>query len=104
MASDTYRDRQDSKIFGSRLIIFRRKGVESGYFSFRAKISGVAGYFRKSCGTSDAAQAMVFAEGAYEDLLVRHKGGFSLRELTVDKFFNDWLERKKHNFTASRAK
>lgn len=104
MASETYRDRQDSKIFGSRLIIFRRKGVESGYFSFRAKISGVAGYIRKSCGTSDAAQAMVFAEGAYEDLLVRHKGGFSLRELTVDKFFNDWLERKKHNFTASRAK
>ena len=37
---------------------------------------------------------MVFAEGAYEDLLIRHKGGFSLRELTVDKFFYDWLERK----------
>lgn len=102
--TEAYQDRQDSKIYGSRLIIFRRKGVENGFFTYRAKIAGVARYIRRSCGTSDAAEAMLFAQSAYEDLLIRNKGGFSLKELTVDKFFHDWIERKKHNFTASRVK
>jgi integrase len=102
--SETYQDRQDSKLYGERLIIFRRKGVGNGFFTFRAKISGVVGYIRRSCGTSDEAEAMLVAKSAYEDLLVRHKGGFTLTELTVDKFFADWIERKRHNFTASRAK
>jgi integrase len=101
--SETYQDRQDSKLYGDRLIIFRRKGVENGFFTFRAKIAGVVGYIRRSCGTSDAAEAMLVAKSAYEDLLVRHKGGFTLKELTVDKFFTDWIERKRHNFTATRA-
>jgi len=46
---------------------------------------------------------MVFAEDAYQDLLVRQKGGFSLKTLTVDKFYRDWLERKKQNLTPVRA-
>jgi len=101
--AEAYQDRQDSKIYGSRLIIFRRKGVENGFFTYRAKIAGVGGYIRRSCGTSDAGEAMLVAQSEYEDLLLRHKGGFSLNELTVDKFFYDWIERKRHNFTASRA-
>ena len=104
MASETYRDRQDSKIYGSRLIIYRRKDILNDIFTFRAKVAGVGGYIRRSCGTNNAARAMVVAESAYEDLLVRHKGGFSLTELTVDKFFHDWIERKKHNFTEQRTK
>ena len=101
--AEAYQDRQDSKIYGSRLIIFRRKGVENGFFTYRAKIAGVGGYIRRSCGTSDAGEAMLVAQSEYEDLLLRHRGGFSLTELTVDKFFYDWIERKRHNFTASRA-
>ena len=46
---------------------------------------------------------MLVAQIAYEGLLLRTKYGFSSRELTVDKFFYNWIERKKHNFTASRV-
>jgi len=102
MSAKRYPDRQDSKIYGSRLIIHRRPEYKTDFFYFRAKVPGVNGYIRRSCGTDDAARAMLFAESAYEDLLVRNKGGFSLNELTVDKFFYDWIERKKHNFTESR--
>ena len=96
MSAKRYPDRQDSKIYGSRLIIHRRPEYKTDFFYFRAKVPGVNGYIRRSCGTDDAARAMLFAESAYEDLLVRHKGGFSLNELTVDKFFYDWIERENH--------
>ena len=102
--TEAYQDRQDSKIYGSRLIIFRRRGVENGFFTYRAKIAGIGGYIRRSCGTGDAAEAMLFAQSAYEDLLIRNKSGFSLTELTADKFFYNWIEQKKHNFTAVRVK
>jgi integrase len=101
--SDTYNDRQDSKIYGSRLIIFRRKGAESGVFSFRAKIDGQVGYIRRSCDTTDPTEAMFVAHSEYDKLKVRALSGFALTELTVDKFFHDWIERKKHNFTETRA-
>ena len=100
----TYRGRQDSSIYGARLIIHKRGDLDADTYYFRARIAGNKGYIRRSCGTNNAAKAMVFAENAYEDLVVRQKGGFSLTELTVDKFFADWIERKRHNFTASRAK
>ena len=44
----------------------------------------------------------MFARAAYEDLLVRHKGGLSIVKMTVDKFFDEWIEKKKHNFTDTR--
>ena len=103
MSSNSYDDRHESKIYGALLIIHHRNDLDVDTYFFRAKIAGVKGYVRRSCGTNDAAKAMVAAESAFVDLLVRHKGGFSLKELTVDKFFTDWIERKRHNFTATRA-
>lgn len=100
---ERYRDRQDSAIYGSRLIIYRRKGDNVGNFSFRAKIAGRKAYIRRSCGTPDAAEAMVLAHQQYEELLIAHRGGFSLNKLTMDEFFTDWMSKKRHNFTESRA-
>ena len=71
-----YQDRQDSKIFGSRLIIHRRVDLDNDNFYFRAKVDGHTGYIRRSCQTLDGARAMVVAEDAYEELRVRAKGGF----------------------------
>jgi hypothetical protein len=74
-----YQDRQDSKIYGSRLIIHRRVDLGNDNFYFRAKVSGHTGYIRRSCQTDDPARAMLLAEQAYEELLVRAKGGFALK-------------------------
>ena len=76
--SATYKDRQDSDIYGERLVIFRRNDLANDNYFFRAKITGVGGYIRRSCKTENAAEAMVFARSAYEDLLVRHRGGWCL--------------------------
>ena len=54
-----YQDRQDSKIYGSRLIIHRRVDLDNNNFYFRAKVSGHTGYIRRSCQTSDPARAML---------------------------------------------
>ena len=103
--SATYRDRHDSKIYGSRLIIFRRKDApEGGAFSFRAKIDGNKGYIRRTLKETNPDKALVLAEQEYENLRVRHKGGFSLKELSVDKFFDAWIQTQKTRLTDSRYK
>ena len=61
----TYRDRKDSEIYAERLIVFRRNDWANDNSFFRAKIAGVGGYIRRSCKTSNAAEAMVFARAAY---------------------------------------
>lgn len=103
--SQTYKDRHDSEIYGSRLVIFRRKDAPAdGPFSFRAKIDGTKGYIRRTTKESNPHKAMMLAESAYEDLRVRHKGGFSLKELSVDKFFESWMETQKTRLTDTRYK
>ena len=103
--SATYRDRHDSKIYGSRLIIFHRKDApEGGAFSFRAKIEGHKGYIRRTLKETNPEKALVLAEQEYENLRVRHKGGFSLKELSVDKFFDAWIQTQKTRLTDSRYK
>ena len=103
--SATYRDRQDSKIYGSRLIIFRRKGAPpDGSFSFRAKIDGHKGYIRRTLKETNPDKAMILAEQEYENLRVRDRGGFSLKELSVDKFFEGWMQTQKTRLTPSRYK
>ena len=97
-----YQDRHDSKIYGARLIIHRRVDLDNDNFYFRAKVSGHTGYIRRSCQTDDPARAMLIAERAYEDLLVRAKGGFALKAVTVDAFFVDWIETTKHRLTGTR--
>ena len=99
-----YQDRQDSNIYGSRLIIHRRVDLDNDNFYFRAKVSGHTGYIRRSCQTDDAARAMLLAEQAYEELLVRAKGGFALKTVTVDAFFEGWIEATKHRLTETRYK
>jgi len=103
MASQ-YQDRQDSKLYGSRLIIHRRVDLDNNNFYFRAKVSGHTGYIRRSCQTPDPARAMLLAEQAYEELLVRAKGGFALKTVTVDAFFEGWIEATKHRLTETRYK
>jgi len=103
--SATYRDRHDSKIYGSRLIIFRRNDAQDGgSFSYRAKIEGHKGYIRRSIKETDPDKALVLAEQEYENLRVRHKGGFSLTEIFVDKFFDAWISTQKTRLTDSRYK
>ena len=89
-----YQDRQDSKLYGSWLIIHRRVDLDNDNFYFRAKVSGHTGYIRRSCQTPDAARAMLLAEQAYEELLVRAKGGFALKTVTVDAFFEGWINER----------
>lgn len=97
--SETYHDRKDSQIYGERLIIHKRKGNLNGFFYFRAKVDGHAGYIRRTCKTRNSEKAMAYAEQAFDDLRLKAKSGFALIELTVEKFYLDWLDRKKHNFT-----
>ena len=99
-----YQDRQDSKIYGSRLIIHRRVDLDNNKFYFRGRVSGHTGYIRRSCQTDDPARAMLLAEQAYEELLVRAKGGFALKSVTVDAFFDGWIETTKHRLTETRYK
>ena len=99
-----YQDRQDSSIYGSRLIIHRRVDLDNDNFYFRAKVSGNTGYIRRSCQTDYPTRAMLLAEQAYEELLVRAKGGFSLKTVTVDAFFEGWIETTKHRLTETRYK
>ena len=89
-----YQDRQDSSIYGSRLIIHRRVDLDNNNFYFRAKVSGHTGYIRRSCQTDDPARAMLLAEQAYEELLVRAKGGFSLKAVTIDAFLKAGLKQQ----------
>ena len=100
--SATYRDKHESNIYGSRLIIFRRK--EEGSFWFRAKIEGHKGYIRRTLKETNPDRALVLAEQAYENLRVRDKGGLSLMELSVDKFFDAWIQTQKNRLTDSRYK
>ena len=44
------------------------------------------------------------AEEAYEELRVRAKGGFALKTVTVDAFFDGWIETTKHRLTDTRYK
>ncbi len=44
------------------------------------------------------------AEEAYEELRVRAKGGFALKTVTVDAFFDGWIETTKHRLTETRYK
>lgn len=57
--SETYNDRHDSKIYGARLIIYRRGDVENASFTFRAKIAGQKGYIRRNTKSDDPARAML---------------------------------------------
>jgi integrase len=101
--TDYYADRIDSHIYGSRLLIYKRGDVDDVFY-FRAKLEGKKGYIRRSCKTADADEAMRIAHQQYDELRLRHSGGLSVTKLTVEKFFNDWILRKQHNFTESRAK
>ena len=82
------------------MIIFRRK--DGGSFSYRAKITGHKGYIRRSINETNPDKALLLAEQEYEDLQVRHRGGLSLKEVSVDKFFYWWIETQKNNLTDSR--
>ena len=53
-----YQDRQDSKIYGSRLFIHRRVDLDNNNFTFEQKFRHT-GYIRRSCQTSDPARAML---------------------------------------------
>ena len=85
------------------MIIFRRKdALADGAFSFRAKIDGHKGYIRRTLKETNPDKALVLAEQEYENLRVRDKGGFSLKELSVDKFFDAWMQTQKTRLTDSR--
>ena len=85
------------------MIIFRRKDAPAdGAFSFRAKIEGHKGYIRRTLKETNPDKALVLAEQEYENLRVRDKGGFSLKELSVDKFFDAWMQTQKTRLTDSR--
>ena len=87
------------------MIIFRRKDApDGGSFSFRAKIEGHKGYIRRTLKETNPDKALVLAEQEYENLRVKHKGGFSLKELSVDKFFDAWIQTQKTRLTDSRYK
>ena len=68
------------------------------------KIEGHKGYIRRTLKETNPDRALVLAEQAYENLRVRDKGGLSLMELSVDKFFDAWIQTQKNRLTDSRYK
>jgi integrase len=102
--SSAYLDRQDSPLYGGSLIIYRRKDQQNGNFMFRAKIDGTEGYVRRTTKTNDPQEAMRIASDEFDELRIRHKGGFSLQKVTVEKFFNDWLSKNRNRYTEQRFK
>ena len=59
------------------------------------KIEVHKGYIRRTLKETNPDRALVLAEQAYENQRVREKGGLSLMELSVDKFFNEWIQTQK---------
>ena len=47
---------------------------------------------------------MMVAEEAHKELRVRAKGCFALKTVTVDAFFEGWIETTKHRMTETRYK
>ena len=87
------------------MIVYRRNDAEDGgSFSFRAKIDGYKGYIRRTTKETNPNRALLLAEQEYENLRVRDKGGLSLKILSVDKFFDAWINTQKNRLTDSRYK
>ena len=63
-----YKDRTESAIYGSRLLIFKRIDLKSDSWWFRATIDGHKGYVRRSCKTSNKEIALNYATQKYEEL------------------------------------
>ncbi|MDA1024211.1 MAG: hypothetical protein O2817_12855 [Proteobacteria bacterium] len=100
--SETYKERIDSPIYGTRLIIYRRKDQQNDNYIFRAKIEGKSGYIRRSTKTADPQEAIRLAHEAYDELRVRQLGGRPLHKITVEKFFDKWIEETGHRFSKQR--
>ena len=67
--TDYYADKIESHIYGSRLLVHKRRDVGDSFW-FRAKLEGKKGYIRRSCKTEDAAETMMIARSAYGNLLL----------------------------------
>lgn len=100
--STKYFEQSESRKFGSKLIVFKRKEGAEQNFHFRAKIDGRREYIRQTCRTNDPTQAMAFAENSFVELTIRHREGRSLKNLKVSSFFDEWLDDRKHTLTSTR--
>jgi len=80
--TDYYADKIESHIYGSRLLVHKRRDVGDSFW-FRAKLEGKKGYIRRSCKTADADEAMRIAHQQYDELRLRHSGGLSITKTSV---------------------
>ena len=49
-----YRDKIESAVYGSRMLLYKRSDTPNDTWWFRAKVEGHKGYVRRSCRTSNA--------------------------------------------------
>ena len=99
-----YKDRTESAIYGSRLLIFKRIDLKSDSWWFRATIDGHKGYVRRSCKTSNKEIALNYATQKYEELRFKKSNNQSLAELTFGEFFTAYMKRgiERQRWTARR--
>lgn len=97
----SYQDRIDCDFYGEKLIIHRRADCGDNFW-FRAKIEGRANYIRRSCKTSDAAEALAYARKQYDELRIKRASGGALVKLTFEKYFLRWLSDNQHRLSEKR--
>jgi len=88
-----YGDRIESEIYGSAVLIYKRKDVGGNNWWYRLKIDGVKGYVKKSSKTEKENIALRNAEKEYEKLRLRADNNLSIKSYTAKEYFDEWIEK-----------
>jgi integrase len=88
-----YGERIESEIYGSAVLIYKRKDVGGNNWWYRLKIDGVKGYVKKSSKTEKEKIALRNAEKEYEKLRLRADNNLSIKSYTVREYFEEWIEK-----------
>ena len=104
--STYYRDKTESAVYGSRLLLYKRSDMNNDGWWFRAKVEGHKGYVRRSCKTTNKEIALTYATQKFEELRFKKSNNQSLAELTFEQFFTAYMKRgiERERWTPSRTR
>jgi integrase len=104
--SEYYRDKIESAVYGSRLLLYKRSDTPNDTWWFRAKVEGHKGYVRRSCRTSNAEIALTYANQKFDELRYKKSNNQSLKELTFEQYFTAYMKRgiERELWTDSRTR
>lgn len=92
-----YKDATSIDGFGSELILFKRKDLQSDVWWYRANIPGVRGYIRRSTKETELVIAKRVASTAYHNLLGQKSAGLKLGKKKVSEIVQKWFEHLDAN-------